>query len=784
MPINFDRLTLIRLNECVIIDADLTLQEVRDQLPAVRDERLYKFIIVPLPDGHYITARWCEIEEIVYRLLPYGDPRTLTVEELAQVTLPVGYTEPADHVASKLAEIPLERLLQNLTPTVGMDDQATTTHEAQTARDRHPGGRIVVLADGAIHGLLFRELLASGERTTDPFDVPRPVPRMASAMPDEAASLAESEVAPPTSALLSEVAKTTAQDDRVFNLWVEQRLVKEAEIVGGGQTLTRVVPPGTPLALGGMYTVNVNVAPPLASAQAAAGSASKAEELTAAAQIEVDVRLTVDSAFFKLYGFPTQKVIFPRGGNSKNIASFTIEPLKQGVGEVTALLSINNKPFQKIVVQLAVGDAALAELRGEPVRASGMTLAAAVTASGGPLAYPAETDASLTIIRETTGYTFMLHVGSGFTVARLNLGEREVADAVRKAREDFLEKVVRRIDPSRNVYAYQQKDTTIPAPVHQEVLKDLRQIGDRLFRALFFAPGSGDQGKAMGQLLRQVTRERELRIRVIAERFAFPWSLIYALSYRPSDPVDPMGFWGYRHIIEYTPQFSATQPAAFAPEIQVADRLQLGFVFDETIDTQFGAPIISEQRQILPGIGDLAISEYDTRDEFLDLLSGSTHTPQIIYFYGHAISRQPGEKDPDTGMEYGPGDSYLTVNGEVITLDEMNMTAGLDLAHFDSAPLVVLNACESAELSPELYNGLMPYLVGRGARGVIGTEVLMPAHFAAEFAPALLRRFASGGIRLGDLLRDMRREYLRDKNNVLPLIYALYSNSELIVKRG
>lgn len=783
MPIDFNRLTLIRLSECVIIDADLTLQEARDQLPAVRNERLYKFIVVPLPDGRYITARWCEIEEIVHRLLPYGDPRRLTLEELAQVTPPVGYTEPSDHVASKLAEIPLERLLKNLTPTVGMDHQATTTYEAQSARDGHPGGRIVVLANGAIHGLLFRELLAAGEVAADPFDAPLPTPRMASAMPEEPVSLAEGDVAPPTSALLSEVAQTAAQDDRVFNVWVEQRLAKEVEIVGGGQTLTRVVPPGTPLALGGMYTVNVNVAPPLASAQAAAGSASKAEELTAAAQIEVDVRLVADNALFKLYGFPSQKVIFPRGGNSKNIASFTIEPLKQGVGEVTALLSINNKPFQKIVVQLAVGDAALAELRGEPVRASGMTLAAA-TASSGPLAYPAETDASLTIIRETTGYTFMLFVGSGFTVARLNLGEREVADAVRKARDGFLEKIVKRIDPSRNVFAYQQKDTTIPEPVHQEALKDLRQIGDLLFRALFFAPGSGDQGKAMGQLLRQVTRERELRIRVIAERFAFPWSLIYALPYRPSDPVDPMGFWGYRHIIEYTPQFSATQPAAFAPEIRVADRLRLGFVFDETIDTQFGAPIISEQRQTLPGISGLAISEYDTRDEFLDLLSNSADTPQIIYFYGHAISRQPGEKDPDTGMEYGPGDSYLTVNGQVVTLDEMNMTAGLDLAHFDSAPLVVLNACESAELSPELYNGLMPYLVGRGARGVIGTEVLMPAHFAAEFAPALLRRFAAGGVRLGDLLRDMRREYLRDKHNVLPLIYALYSNSELVVKRG
>jgi hypothetical protein len=288
----------------------------------------------------------------------------------------------------------------------------------------------------------------------------------------------------------------------------------------------------------------------------------------------------------------------------------------------------------------------------------------------------------------------------------------------------------------------------------------------------------------MGHLLRATTAERELRINVIAERFAFPWSLIYALPFKPTDPVDPNGFWGYRHIIEYTPQFSARQPTAFAPEIRAGDRLHFGFVFDQTIDAQFNAPIIGEQRQTLPGIGGVTVTEYDTRDKFLDLLSRSQGVPHIIYFYGHAVSRSPGEKDAATGIEYGLGDSYLSINGEAVTLDEMNLYAGLDLDRFDSAPLVILNACESAELSPELYNGLVPYLIGRGARGVIGTEVLMPAYFAAEFAPALLRRFAAGNTRLGDLLRDLRREYLREKRNVLPLIYALYSNAELIVTRN
>jgi len=829
VPVDFNKLTLMPVSECVIAEETASLWHVYHLLPPRREDRLYRFVIVPLADGTCIVARWIEVEEIVHRLLRYDDVRDWTLVDLANYTPPPDYVEPDDHIAAKLATLSLANLIQCLKPALALDRRAHTTHQARTARDDHPGRRVVVLDNGAIYGVIFEELLTAGEVASDPFHstVTSAMPEivadasdhntvftsdMGDVLPDvpipddssdeltdsstgdistSALRMSQFTVSPdagadvectPVSSLLNEVAAT--QDDRVFNLWIEQRLVQEAEIVGGGKTLTRIVPPNEALSVGGMYTVNVNVAAPLASARVRSGGVKQAEEMTTATQIEIDVRLVADGGFFKVYGIPQQKIIFPRGGVSKNFASFTIEPLRQGVGEITAILSLNQKPFQKIVAQVAIGDTALAALPAEPVRASGLTLAAAATTMSSPLAYPPETDASLVIIRETTGYTFLLLLGSGYTVARLNLAEKEIVDAIRRARVGFLDKIVKKLDPSRNVYAYQLKDTTIPEAIHQEALRDLRQIGDLLFRALFFAPGSGDQGREMGHLLRATTAERELRINVIAERFAFPWSLIYALPFKPTDPVDPNGFWGYRHIIEYTPQFSARQPTAFAPEIRAGDRLHFGFVFDQTIDAQFDAPIVGKQRQILPGISGVTVAEYDTRDKFLDLLSRSQGVPHIIYFYGHAVSRSPGEKDAATGIEYGLGDSYLSINGEAVTLDEMNLYAGLDLDRFDSAPLVILNACESAELSPELYNGLVPYLIGRGARGVIGTEVLMPAYFAAEFAPALLRRFAAGNMRLGDLLRDMRREYLREKRNVLPLIYALYSNAELIVTRS
>ena len=107
-------------------------------------------------------------------------------------------------------------------------------------------------------------------------------------------------------------------------------------------------------------------------------------------------------------------------------------------------------------------------------------------------------------------------------------------------------------------------------------------------------------------------------------------------------------------------------------------------------------------------------------------------------------------------------------------------TSGPALA---AAPLIFLNACESAELSPYLYDGLMPYFIARGARGMIGTEVETPALFAAEFAKEFLKRFIAGGITLGELLRNMRVEYLEQKNNIMGLVYALYSSGEVVIQR-
>jgi hypothetical protein len=84
-------------------------------------------------------------------------------------------------------------------------------------------------------------------------------------------------------------------------------------------------------------------------------------------------------------------------------------------------------------------------------------------------------------------------------------------------------------------------------------------------------------------------------------------------------------------------------------------------------------------------------------------------------------------------------------------------------------------------LSPYLYAGLVPEMIRIGARGVIGTEVDTPSQFAADFAKQFITRFSKGNTPIGDLLLALRQEYLTKHNNVMGLLYALYSSGEVMV---
>jgi hypothetical protein len=473
------------------------------------------------------------------------------------------------------------------------------------------------------------------------------------------------------------------------------------------------------------------------------------------------VAITTDDC--AIHGDDQQLLIVPRVDRSRNVVTFQIEPKRTGTAIVNALFIAHNRIFQKMTIALQVGAPAGVGTICETLT-SGITVESAVAQ---PPAPPNLVD--LAIIKRENGYQFVLSCG-GVKRAFVTIHEQQIADMVAQAR-DILKDIVYTTNNGAAVYLLE--NTAIPADIHATSLKKLARLGFLFYQQIFTA--GAEDVRAMGVLLRKISKQHQLRIRIIAERFTFPWALLYDRADLKPDQsnVDPEGFWGFKHEIEYPPEFTSTTPERFVPRIEIDTLPGLGFVYNTVIDSQLKHPIIQQQRDFLTALFG-QVAEYHSRQELYDLLNNADAAMQLLYFYCHAVSNLPGERG---GID---GSRIILDDGE-ITLADLKACTSMTILPFTQAPLILLNACQSAKLSPYIYDGLVPYFVERGARGLIGTEADTPAFFAAEFGQELLRRFIAGGQPIGALLLNLRREYLFQNHNVLGLLYALHCSGDVAI---
>jgi hypothetical protein len=663
-----------------------------------------------------------------YLVLPAGDGRYVVVrwvevEQLAQST------------GGAILATPFRALAGLPAPSAAVEQGSMGLNAATRLRDEQPGKRLVVLSNGEVVGLLTRELYSADTLPPDPFAIPKG-PQVLTA--DEAPASAGAE--PPPAA--------PQVDTRGINGWIEG--------VGESQPLQARVP----------YELKFDVGQKRAGGVTFVGGVGRAIQEAPPDQELVTVLVVLEPGDFTLYGVDSLEIVVPRAANtpSKNAVTFTIEAKKEGPARLNAIFYVNGSLFQKVAMTIQVGGQVAPGEKAVASQSTGLTLGSAI---GAPP--PRDQTVNVLLLAKDAGYQVIVQ-GGGVARAFLNISQAEVADWLKYAR-GALKEIVHLQDAGGN-YIYQGEDTSIPADVHQNSLKKMAAVGMYLFDELFYG-NSGPDARAIGDLLKRLSREHRLNVQVVAERFFFPWSFLYDGD--DADNPDPKLFWGFKHTIEYLPEFSQSSPVSFDPAIEVGESLDIAFVCNNTIDTQFGRPIVQGQREFLNTLPGVSVVDYPTTQDLYRLLKGPD-SPPLIYFYCHAVS-----KFPDEGG--GADDSTVALTDGKAMVRDMKRNARTLLPALTSAPLVFLNACESAELSPYLYDGLMPYFVARGARGMIGTEVETPALFAAEFAKEFLKRFVAGGVTLGELLRDMRVEYLEQKNNIMGLVYALYSSGEVRVQR-
>ncbi|MGH3429121.1 MAG: CHAT domain-containing protein, partial [Terriglobales bacterium] len=279
-------------------------------------------------------------------------------------------------------------------------------------------------------------------------------------------------------------------------------------------------------------------------------------------------------------------------------------------------------------------------------------------------------------------------------------------------------------------------------------------------------------------------------------QFIFPWAVLYdrQLPKETYDTPDPCGFWGYRYAIEQ----HLTSAVGDDVPTSISDSLRLAFMLWAEFEN---APAQEELMDALKALTcgkltvDGPISDAATFYERL-----ATPDAQVLYFYTHGHSRLRADgvrgtrpwialdqmlasmKADDANRALvsqlcarlkaseGDDESWIELSNGRITYYELKEA----LQVLPTEPLVFLNMCESAQVSPLSGENFIDLFLTRKARTVVGTECTMTIRFAHPFARRFLAEIVKG-TRAGESLR-LARQYFLDRKNPLGLAYTLYGS--------
>ncbi|TAH50360.1 MAG: CHAT domain-containing protein [Chloroflexota bacterium] len=704
----------------VEIPKSATVREVQQRVP--RDQRRIQWIVTPIAAQDFAVYRVIDMIEFLTERLH------------------------VDAVTESLLNAPLENLGDFLkTYTRTAVERSTNWDDVREHWSQIADPPLVVLENTKIIGILLVKTLGGSGADVDFLDqAPASEPKSANGgthakpplpIPDRG----ESKDAGEQPSILEAEKGGSTKPPRQINVRFEPPEQKDS-----------------PLQVGDTYTLSFSVElEKLAEAIAAADVDEARFFPENVAQVEIIVQLISDD--FEIFTSP-QKLIVPREGKSKNRARFDLSPKRNGVGELTAVFLKDGNAVQAIELKLNVGE-------GSSAIAESKTLGRTVEAAGA--------------VQPRGLSLWIKYVGEGFqvtvlgptenTVFMLPLQLQQLEQAIDKARA-ALKQIVEFKDKSNMVY---QTDTEIDAAVKNKTLPILARAGFMLFQNIFMNPGSSQAALDFAKRFRELARGEPLNIQINSQQMMLPWGILYMADRFDPDNIQPELFLGLKHIIEHQPM---EEKMDFAPSISSNPQLTVSLNLNRDIDKQMNFPLIKNQEKYWAARaqkGGVKVLTRASGDELMSALESATTPDQITYFYCHALSKNLAEGGADASL-------LQLGENETLKLEDLRLFAPIDI-RWNGRPLVFLNACESAELSPLFYNGFMPYFVAKGARGMIGTECSVPALFALDWAGKFFDQFLAGKA-VGQVFLDLRREYFFKHNNILGLLYALYCDADTRVQ--
>jgi hypothetical protein len=293
--------------------------------------------------------------------------------------------------------------------------------------------------------------------------------------------------------------------------------------------------------------------------------------------------------------------------------------------------------------------------------------------------------------------------------------------------------------------------------IRGEALSRLAQKGNFAFKRVF---AEGVPRETIGKALKTGAT-----VQIAARDFAIPWELLYDGPLGAQ--VDASCFWGMRYIVSRA-LIQEARPGDLAPPIIQSARPHVGLIACSELEYVVGKEIpalksLHERKRISLLL--LRPLKVDQRYEELEYLGRFLREEEfeIIHLACHALEKKPKSQ------------SYLLVSDNFdITIEDF----GVQEFVIKHNPFVILNACLTGTISPLYTSNWAALFWGRGARGVLATELHVPDWFAAAFTEELYKHFLSGEP-IGEALLATRHHFWEEDHNPLGLAYALYSSPSI-----
>jgi hypothetical protein len=337
-----------------------------------------------------------------------------------------------------------------------------------------------------------------------------------------------------------------------------------------------------------------------------------------------------------------------------------------------------------------------------------------------------------------------------------------------------------------------------------EFLKDIRklaQAGRRLWSMLFRRDVRGALyrvGKWLGDHPLQPGSLVQVSVSSAAANFVFPWGLLYDRTVPREQYELPAleGFWGVRYEVE-----QRVPMGAFSKDVPVVvKKLKIAFMlWDQFRNVALQKRLLTEFAARNKEWLEVTAPPITAIDTCYELLKNCD--AHVLYFYTHGYTRQRladiggrsslerfittyeglAADDPRRDSlrfiyesvkdkEFNRDRSWIALTYGKLYLDELYDQIEGPL---ETEPLVILNMCESAQVTPALSESFIHFFLNRGARAVVGTECPMTVEFAHPFAEKLLEHILSGET-VGQALLNARRHFLMHAKNPLGLAYSLF----------